>query len=104
VTVPLLDVERGWECPNCDYTRVTRGTGPQAVIHTCSGLRGLIAPLVPAGTRCSVQARVREDYVGRDRAQLDDTGRPIMSIVTIRDDGQDCRVLAPLISAQGGLI
>lgn len=97
----LIDIERRWVCPNCDYTRLTKTVGTQAVIHTCPGLRGLIAPLVEEGTRCRVEAREREDYLNGDSAQLDDAGRPIMSIVTIRDDGQDCRVLAPLPTLKG---
>jgi hypothetical protein len=92
-----LDQERHWVCPNCEHTRVTRGIGRQVVIHTCRGLRGLIAPLVQNGVKCKIVARVREDYVGREHVQVDGEGRPIMSVVTIRDDGQDCRVLAPVV-------
>lgn len=96
-----LSRERHWGCPNCDYTRVTFKAGRQAVVHTCRGLSGLIAPLVEDGVKCHVEARVREDYVGENLVQSDDRGRPIMSIVTVREDGQDCRVLAPLATARG---
>lgn len=96
----LLDVERRWICPNCDHSRVTNGQ-PGVVIHTCGGLRGLIAPLVPEGTRCKIEAVLREDYVLGDTPQRDAEGRPIMAIVTTRDDGQDCRVLAPVSTSQG---
>lgn len=95
-----LDVVTHWECPNCDHTRVTRTAAQHAVVHNCAGLGQLIAPLVRAGTRCRIVAVEREDYVGREQIQTNDEGRPIMSIVTIRDDGQDCRVLAP--TAAGG--
>jgi hypothetical protein len=96
-----LSVERHWGCPNCDYTRVTYKSGPQAVIHRCRGLRGLIAPLVEDGVRAKVYARERDDYVGENVVQVDGEGRPIMSIVTERADGQDCRVLAPLAAVSG---
>lgn len=89
-----------WECPNCDLTQVTRGTRPHTRFHACRGLRGLSAPMVPAGTRCKVEARERQDYVGRERVQIDADGRPIMSVVTIRDDGQDCAVYAPTATAR----
>lgn len=99
MTTVLLDQERRWECPNCDYTRVTHGAGQQVVIHNCAGLRGLIAPLVPAGTKCRVVAREREDYAVNDTPQTDDSGRAVMSVVTIREDGQDCLILAPLVGS-----
>jgi len=95
-----LSMERHWGCPNCDYTRVTFKPGKQAVIHTCRGL-GLIAPLVEDGVKAKVIAVEREDYVGRDVVQTDGEGRPIMAIVTVREDGTDCRVLAPIATASG---
>lgn len=88
--------QRWWECPNCDQTAVTRDLDVGANFHNCAGLLGLSAPMVPAGTRAKVEAREREDYIGRDQVHQDPDGRPIMSIVTTRDDGQDCTVLAPL--------
>lgn len=96
----VLDVETDWSCPNCDHVRRTPTAQRHTVVHTCAGLHGLIAPLVRAGTRCKIEAREREDYVGQERPQTNALGRPIMSIVTTRDDGVDCRVLAPV--AVGG--
>ena len=95
--VQLTAPERWWECPNCDQTAVTRELIVGSTYHNCKGLLGLSAPMVPAGTRAKVEAREREDYIGKDvgRVTLDENGRPIMSIVTTRDDGQDCTVLAP---------
>lgn len=77
---------------------MTREHQPHTRFHNCRGLRGLSAPMVPAGVRAKVEAREREDYIGRDSAQTDGEGRPIMSIVTTRDDGQDCVVLAPCVN------
>lgn len=91
----LLRAERHWECPNCQHTDVTRETQPHSRFHACRGLRGLSAPMVPAGTRCKVETREREDYVGRELVHTDGNGRPIMSIVTTRDDGMDACVFAP---------
>lgn len=97
-----LSVERRWGCPNCDYTRVTHKSGRQAVVHRCRGLSGLIAPLVEDGVRAKVTAVERQDYIGENTVQVSDAGRPIMAIVTEREDGQDCRVLAPLAEIRGG--
>jgi hypothetical protein len=99
--VILLQPERRWECPNCNLKEVTREVTPHSRFHSCRGLKGLTAPMVPAGERAKVTAREREDYVGRDSVQTDGEGRPIMSIVTERDDGQDCAVLAPCVEARG---
>jgi hypothetical protein len=99
VTVPILLNEHRWVCPNCDLTDVTSESQPHTRFHACRGLRGLTAPMVPAGTRCKVEAVERGDYVGKDRVQTDGEGRPVMSIVTTRDDGQDCAVLAPCATA-----
>lgn len=95
----MLANERHWTCPNCDYTHVTHTHRAHTVMHACKGLRGLRAPMVAAGTRCSMQAVERGDWVGKELVQTDATGRPYMSVVTTRDDGQDCAVLAPCATA-----
>lgn len=96
MNVPLLTAESRWECPNCDHTDVTRQAGPHSRFHPCRGLKGLSAPMVPAGTRCKVEARERDDYVGAEHVQTDGEGRPVMAIVTERWDGSnDVAVLAP---------
>jgi hypothetical protein len=56
--------------------------------------------MVPAGTRCKVEVREREDYIGKERVQMHE-GRPVMSVVTTRDNGQDTAVFAP--TATGGV-
>jgi hypothetical protein len=97
--VPILVVPfTYWECPNCEHTDRTQQAGPHTRYHPCRGLSGaLTAPMVRVGVRAKVVAVEREDYVGADvgNVQLDGDGRPVMSIVTTRDDGQDCAVLAP---------
>lgn len=95
VGVFLLAGERHWECPNCTTTDVTVEARPHTRFHACRGLKGLTAPLVPAGTRCKVVAVERGDWVGAERVQTDGEGRPVMAVVTVRDEGQDCAVLAP---------
>lgn len=99
--IPLLSLERHWECPNCVETSMTRESRPHSRFHSCRGLRGLTAPMVPAGTACKVTAVERGDWVGRDLVQTDGEGRPVMSVVTERDDGTDCAVLAPTAAARG---
>lgn len=94
MSVPLLQAERHWSCPNCTQRALTRRPAAQP-FHACSGLLGLTAPLVADGTRCKVVAVERQDWVGKELVQTDGEGRPVMAVVTTRDDGQDCAVLAP---------
>jgi len=91
LTVP----ERRWECPNCPAIDVTREAQPHSRFHNCAGLAGLSAPMVPAGTRAKVEAVEREDYIGSEDVQYDGDGRPVMAVVTTRDDGNDVTVYAP---------
>lgn len=91
-----LTVEFRWVCPNCTQTARTHEARPHTRYHACRGLYGLSAPFVQDGVHCKVEAIEREDYLGTDRAQCDGEGRPIMAIVTTRDDGNDCAVLAPM--------
>lgn len=96
MNIPLLaPPEHRWECPNCDLTDVTHEAQPHTRFHICPGLRGLNAPMVPAGTRCKVEALEREDYINGDDVQYDGEGRPVMSVQTTRDDGTDLAVYAP---------
>ncbi len=96
LTVP----ETRWECPNCTATEVTRIAGPHSRYHACRGLRGLTAPMVPAGTKAKVVAHEPQDYIGGDVVQVDGEGRPVMAIETTRDDGNDVTVLAPCATAR----
>ena len=100
-SVPLLERRTRWYCPNCDVTAVTSESRPHSQMHTCRGLRGMVAPLIEVGTQAKVEAREREDYLGVDagKVRLDGEGRPIMSVVTTRDDGQDTTVFAPVATA-----
>jgi hypothetical protein len=97
----LLAPEQRWECPNCTQTAVTHH--PADVVasefHACRGLKGLTAPMVPAGVRCKVEAVERDDYVAGEMVQTDGDGRPVMRVETTRDDGNDVAVLAPCATA-----
>ena len=95
MNVPILTPESRWECPSCDFTDITHEVGPHSRFHNCAGLKGLSAPMVPAGTKAKHVVNVREDYEGDQTAQRDEDGRALMNIVTVRDEGQDCTVLAP---------
>jgi hypothetical protein len=90
-----------WECPNCWQSAVTAPWMPNR-FHTCPGLHMLAAPMVRAGVKAKVEAHTREDYQGREQTQDGDDGRPYMNVVTTRDDGQDCAVLAPCATAAFG--
>lgn len=99
----ILNSEKRWECPNCSLTDVTYEAKPHSRMHPCRGLRGLTAPMVPAGTRCKVEAVEREDYVGGEIVTTDGNGRPVMAVETTRDDGNDVAVFAPCARAGGGV-
>lgn len=99
--IPLVGTIRHWTCPNCGLAATTNEARPHTKFHTCPKLRGLTAPMVPAGTKAKVTAHEREDYVGQELVQTDEAGRPVMSITTERDDGLDAVVFAPTASARG---
>lgn len=92
--------EQHWACPNCNLTEVTHESSPHTRFHACGGLKGLTAPMVPDGLKCKVEAVERGDYVGKEVVQTDGEGRPIMAVVTTRDDGNDVAVLAPCAVAR----
>lgn len=91
----ILNPESHWECPNCDITLRVPTRVPHSPFHTCPGLKGMQAPMVPKGTRCKVEAVEREDYIGKEVVTLDGEGTPIMRVETTRDDGNDVTVFAP---------
>jgi hypothetical protein len=88
-----------WECPNCQ----TRDTTPLLIpnrYHPCPGLRGLLAPLVRAGTDCKITALPREDYLGGEVQRTDEAGRPYGGVKVERSDGSnDLFMFAPLAQA-----
>ena len=100
MTLPLLSNVRDWYCPNCGKTDQTVEARPHTRFHTCPKLRYLVAPMLPAGTKAKVEAHEREDYVGTDVVQTDGDGRPVMSVVTTRDEGTDVAVFAPVASGR----
>ena len=103
VNVPLLYARQDWECPNCDVRETTQALPPNASrFHTCAGLHMLTAPLVRAGTRCKVEAAVRDDYLNGEIQNSGDDGKPYMNVRTTRDDGEDLAVNAGLARARLG--
>ena len=99
--IPLISSVTNWYCPNCKATDQTREARPHSRFHTCPRLRGLTAPMVRVGTTAKVEAHERQDYVNGEKVQTDENGRPVMSVVTTRDDGQDVAVFAPTASGRG---
>lgn len=88
-----------WYCPNCPVESVTHEDRPHTRFHACAGLLGLTAPMVRKGVKAKVEAHEREDYIGTEKVLLNAAGRPIMSVVTTRDNGQDTAVFAPAATA-----
>lgn len=101
MAVPLLGGRVSFVCPNCDSHLKLQQMPAKPVLHPCRGLKGLMAPMIREGVKAKVEAHEREDYVNGDLVQTDGEGRPVMSVVTTRDDGQDVAVFAPLATARG---
>lgn len=102
--VPVLSppVTR-WECPNCPARDTTREAQIHTRFHSCSGLAGLTAPMVPEGIRVKVTAREREDYIGAEDVQYNANGRPVAQVITERDHGTDVIVFAPTAHSRASL-
>lgn len=86
----FINAEQHWACPNCDTVDSQQVKPGQTRMHTCPGLKGLVAPLVPSGIKCKVEANEWEDYVHHDESvRHDEDGRVISSVKVTRDDGED---------------
>jgi len=101
--VPILGAVQVWECPGGRCTtraRTTKaGAGPPN--HQCKGLALLTVPMVKLGTRAESRPVERGDYIGSELVQTNAEGRPVMAVETVRDDGQDVAVYAPVATAGG---
>jgi hypothetical protein len=98
----LIQPVQHWYCPNCGLEDVTHEAQPHSRFHTCRKLRGLTAPMLRAGTQAKVTVQEREDYIGTEKVQTDPDGRPVQSIITERNNGQDVTVFAPTATITGG--
>jgi hypothetical protein len=96
-----LTRETRWVCPHCTAHDVTREAQPHSRFHTCRS-NGLTMPFVEEGTRCKVEVHERDDYVGGEIVTKDGDGRPVMNVITTRDDGTDCAVYAPCATFERG--
>jgi hypothetical protein len=100
--IPILSTIRDWYCPNCGLTDRTNEPLPHSRFHTCPKLGMLSAPMLPKAVRAKVEMNERQDYQGSEILTMDANNRPVMSIVTTRDNGTDALVFAPLATARGG--
>jgi len=99
----MIRVTYEFYCPNCHLEDVMDKPLPPGGtrFHVCPALHGINAPLLPRGVPAMVVAREREDYVGKEVGVLmDDRGKAIMSVETIRDNGTDVAVFAPTAQAR----
>ena len=96
----LLNRVQDWYCPACGLTDETVNAPNR--YHPCPKMHGMATPMVHKGVAAKLEAVERQDYVGNDLVQTDDRGRPVMSIVTTRDDGQDVIVFAPTAVLRAG--
>lgn len=102
MTVPILTREHRWYCPECRLEDVTHETRPHSQMHQCPKLRGAWAPFAAAGTKAHLIVNERQDYVGADLVTTDPSGRVVMSVTTVREDGEDCAIFAPCAVAKLG--
>lgn len=102
MSVVHLNAVQRWYCPACRATDVTTEPRPHSRFHTCPKLGFLTVPMVREGTKAKLEAHLREDYVGKEAIQTDANGRPVMSVTTTRDEGQDVTVYAPTAIASVG--
>jgi hypothetical protein len=103
-TLPSIAVQRDWYCPNCRVEARSNEARPHSKFHRCRAAFGLTAPLVEKGVRAKVEFVAREDYIGKDVVTMDGNGRPVMSVVTTRENGQDTAVFAPHVAAKIGVV
>lgn len=96
----LIDVDRRWQCNACGRLHVTKASseGVQTPLHQCGALAGTWVPFVPAGSTHHIVVKEREDYAGKDTPFTDANGRAIQSVYTVREDGEDCHILAPTVN------
>lgn len=85
-----------WYCPHCESWAKT--VDSKIPMHKCNGLRGWLTPLIPKDTKGESRLIEREDYMGKETVQTDSEQRPVMAVVTERDQGQDCTIFAPCVS------
>ena len=105
MAVPLLSPFTDWVCPACGKTDMTREARPHSRFHKCPKMRGLLTPMVQVGTAAKLVLNEREDYVNGEHVRLDpERRRPVMSISTVRDNGQDAVVFAPTATSGRGAI
>jgi hypothetical protein len=90
VPTPLIDAWQDWACPACQLTERTRPLPPDAArFHTCPGLHMLTAPLVRAGTDCTLIAIERQDSLNGEIQATGDDGLPYMAVSTVYADGHN---------------
>jgi len=95
----LLAAYNDWYCPECGLTDRTRPVPNRW--HVCARLKGLTVQMVRAGIPAKITVTERQDYVANERVQLlGEDQRPIMSVITTRDNGQDAVVFAPTATAR----
>ena len=97
--VLLTAPERRWVCSHCQFTDITHEAKPHSRMHSCKGMKLMTIPMMPDGTKAKVELVERDDWVGDELVQLDAEGRPWKSVVTTRDEGQDCAVFAATATA-----
>lgn len=100
--VPIIGGVTDWVCPNCKATDQTAETKPHVRMHICPKLGGITAPMVRSGTKARIVRHDREDYIGEEQVQRDESGRPLMSVTVERPDGSnDTIVYAPMARGRG---
>jgi len=109
MAVPILAVEKHWECPSCGRQHVTKKPVVTSELHHCAALNGMIAPFVEVESNAGIAkgsmrlvAVERGDFIGKEvGVRTDAEGKAIMAVQTERADGShDTHVFAPAAYAR----
>lgn len=93
-----IDYTKHWECPRCPQQHITNRPDIHTPMHHCVGMRGVLVPFVQAGVKADFRINDRQDYLGSDTVHTDRDGNVVMSVTTLREDGEDCVVHAPCVN------
>ena len=95
----VIRMDTNWQCNSCGMQHVEPARAEVITpMHACGGMAGAWVPFVPANSTARLRVEERQDYIGKDTPFVDAKGRPIMSVYTMREDGEDCHILAPTVN------
>lgn len=106
--IPILNPVHRWQCPSCGAQHVTNDVRIHIPMHLCKAHQGLDMPYVEVPRGHSELHRrdghheivERGDWIGKEKGVVIVDGRAVMAVHTVRDDGHDTHVYAPVATAK----